>query len=98
MSGSKGGEKLDYDGKEDIEFTVTDDVEVMPTFDVMGLREDLLRSKLRSPRDLRLRCCAGLKSFGTRIGKQTPIFRAEPTQFKKATKYKKANKESSSKE
>ena len=43
MSGSKGGEKLDYDGKEDIEFTVTDDVEVMPTFDVMGLREDLLR-------------------------------------------------------
>ena len=49
MSGSKGGEKLDYDGKEDIEFTVTDDVEVMPTFNFMGLREDLLRSKLRSP-------------------------------------------------
>jgi len=36
-------ERLDYDAKEEIEFTVTDDVDVIPSFDSMGLKEDLLR-------------------------------------------------------
>mmetsp|Transcript_35213 Transcript_35213/g.35866 ORF Transcript_35213/g.35866 Transcript_35213/m.35866 type:complete len:403 (+) Transcript_35213:51-1259(+) len=36
-------ERLDYDEKEEIEFTVTDDVDVIPSFDSMGLKEDLLR-------------------------------------------------------
>lgn len=36
-------EKLDYDAEEDIEFTQTEDVEVLSSFDNMGLKEDLLR-------------------------------------------------------
>lgn len=34
---------IDYDADADIEFTLTHDVEVMPSFDAMGLKEDLLR-------------------------------------------------------
>ena len=34
---------VDYDADADIEFTLTHDVEVMPSFDSMGLKEDLLR-------------------------------------------------------
>jgi ATP-dependent RNA helicase len=33
----------DYDEEEDIEFTQTEDVEVLSSFDTMGLKEDLLR-------------------------------------------------------
>jgi len=33
----------DFDAKEEIEFTVSDDVDVLPSFDSMGLKEDLLR-------------------------------------------------------
>lgn len=34
---------LDYDAEEDIEFTQTQDIEVLSSFDTMGLKEDLLR-------------------------------------------------------
>eukprot|EP01041_Mallomonas_annulata_P000760 gene760-1447_t len=39
----KNKERQDYDDKEEIEFTVTDDVDVISSFDSMGLKEDLLR-------------------------------------------------------
>eukprot|EP00640_Fibrocapsa_japonica_P001275 CAMPEP_0113935586 /NCGR_PEP_ID=MMETSP1339-20121228/2714_1 /TAXON_ID=94617 /ORGANISM="Fibrocapsa japonica" /LENGTH=402 /DNA_ID=CAMNT_0000937797 /DNA_START=78 /DNA_END=1286 /DNA_ORIENTATION=- /assembly_acc=CAM_ASM_000762 len=39
----KSREVIDYDEKEEIEFTVTEGVEVLPSFDAMGLKEDLLR-------------------------------------------------------
>jgi hypothetical protein len=34
---------LDFDADEQIEFTQTEDVEVLNSFDTMGLKEDLLR-------------------------------------------------------
>ena len=34
---------IDYDAEEDIEFTQTEDIEVLSSFDTMGLKEDLLR-------------------------------------------------------
>lgn len=34
---------IDYDSEEDIEFTQTEDIEVLSSFDTMGLKEDLLR-------------------------------------------------------
>ena len=51
MSGRRGGggkkgddgTRVDYDDKEEIEFTVTKDVQVMPDFESMGLRQELLR-------------------------------------------------------
>ena len=33
----------DYDADEQMEFTQTEDVEVLSSFDTMGLKEDLLR-------------------------------------------------------
>lgn len=36
-------ERTDYDEKEMVEITTTDDVEVFSSFDTMGLKEDLLR-------------------------------------------------------
>eukprot|EP01084_Bolivina_argentea_P219283 371955_1 len=38
-----GGERREYDETEDIEFTLEGDVEVQESFEVMGLKEDLMR-------------------------------------------------------
>lgn len=35
--------KTEYDESEEIEFTVSKDVEVLPTFEAMGLRDELIR-------------------------------------------------------
>mmetsp|Transcript_25682 Transcript_25682/g.40424 ORF Transcript_25682/g.40424 Transcript_25682/m.40424 type:complete len:404 (+) Transcript_25682:87-1298(+) len=43
MSRRRAKETTDYDEDEEIEFTVTDGVEVLQSFDTMGLKEDLLR-------------------------------------------------------
>ena len=42
MSRSGKG-RTDYDSRENMHITLSDDVEVLPTFDTMGLKEDLLR-------------------------------------------------------
>jgi hypothetical protein len=42
-SGGRQVERVDYDEKEAIEITVSGDIEVFPSFDAMGLKEDLLR-------------------------------------------------------
>ena len=39
----KSHERLDYDYKEQMEITTNLEVEVFPTFESMGLKEDLLR-------------------------------------------------------
>ena len=39
----KGSSKVAAEKKEEIEFSTTDGVNVLPTFDAMGLKEDLLR-------------------------------------------------------
>jgi hypothetical protein len=36
-------ERIDYDEKESMEITTTDDVEIFTSFDSLGLKEDLLR-------------------------------------------------------
>lgn len=41
--GGDDGTRVDYDDKEEIEFTVTKDIQVMPDFESMGLRQELLR-------------------------------------------------------
>jgi len=45
MSGEKqgGGGGLNNDDLKNIEFETSEDVEVTPTFDAMGLREELIR-------------------------------------------------------
>jgi hypothetical protein len=40
-----GEEETQYDATEEVEFTVTKDVEVRPTFEAMGLRPELLRGR-----------------------------------------------------
>jgi ATP-dependent RNA helicase len=40
---SRRRERVDYDEKESMEITTTDDVEVYSSFDTMGLKEDLIR-------------------------------------------------------
>ena len=39
--GNKG--RTDYDASENMTISLSDDVEVLPSFDSMGLKEDLLR-------------------------------------------------------
>jgi len=39
-------ETTQYDATEEVEFTVTKDVEVKPTFEAMGLRPELLRGRI----------------------------------------------------
>lgn len=41
--GRDRGERTEWDETEEVEFTVSRDVEVMPTFEAMGLKEELLR-------------------------------------------------------
>ena len=41
---SKSSRKVVDDDLANVEFETSEDVEVIPTFDSMGLREDLLRS------------------------------------------------------
>ena len=41
--GGRSVERVDFDEKESIEITTTDEVEVFATFDSLGLKEDLLR-------------------------------------------------------
>ena len=36
-------ERIDFDQKEQMEITTDEEVDVYPSFDVMGLKEDLLR-------------------------------------------------------
>ena len=36
-------ERIDYDEKESMEITTSDDVEIYTSFDALGLKEDLLR-------------------------------------------------------
>lgn len=36
-------ERVDYDEKESMEITTSDDVEIFTSFDSLGLKEDLLR-------------------------------------------------------
>ena len=36
-------ERVDFDEKESIEITTTDDIEIFTSFDSLGLKEDLLR-------------------------------------------------------
>jgi len=42
----KEEETTQYDATEEVEFTVTKDVEVKPTFEAMGLRPELLRGRI----------------------------------------------------
>eukprot|EP00624_Nannochloropsis_granulata_P007397 evm.model.NODE_7505_length_9346_cov_24.516157.3 len=44
-SGSGEKEETQYDATEEVEFTVTKDVEVKATFEAMGLRPELLRGR-----------------------------------------------------
>ena len=41
--GGGRGEKTQYDESEEVEFTVSNDVDVVPDFEAMGLRQELLR-------------------------------------------------------
>ncbi|EWM21323.1 eukaryotic initiation factor 4a-iii [Nannochloropsis gaditana] len=41
--GGRSEEEIQFDATEEVEFTVTKDVAVKPTFEAMGLREELLR-------------------------------------------------------
>ena len=46
MSNNKGRKvqsRVVTENKEEVEFSTTDGVNVLPTFDAMGLKEDLLR-------------------------------------------------------
>lgn len=44
MARRTSGEMRDeYDETEEMEFTVSKDVEVLPTFEAMGLRDELIR-------------------------------------------------------
>lgn len=44
--GGRSEEEIQFDATEEVEFTVTKDVAVKPTFEAMGLREELLRGAL----------------------------------------------------
>jgi ATP-dependent RNA helicase len=41
--GREGRGRTDYDKTEDMHISLSDDVDVLPSFDAMGLKEDLLR-------------------------------------------------------
>ena len=56
-------ERVDYDEKESMEITTSDDVEIYTSFDSLGLKEDLLRGIYAYGKECRKNYCQLLANW-----------------------------------